>query len=323
MSAGCRILLKHQSACVTTSFTARAVPNRCVTSWCGTCVRDVNAVSRLSLASQMLQDFDNDMVDLATGIWILGAAISDNAVEATQKRFGLTETARWIMRNKMTGPKAGGAPLLRGAGHDGRPVRTASYQYVGTHRIVGFLDFRRGCDYPQQALCAPGRRAGAPAAGGQFSWRFRAFGNPPPRRLIVGREAMCDGSTVSRRYREDYRGNWSARPRSAWPCCKVRMLMKKPVSQELLEGRHNQIRHRRYQDDSGLSDAFSVAGRSPEERLRFLPWRFRQTHRSKAFKPAADFLEFGDIDINDGNAGFFYCSGGCFRRSPPAKQRRR
>ncbi|MBU6475740.1 MAG: hypothetical protein KGQ70_07215, partial [Alphaproteobacteria bacterium] len=26
--------------------------------------------------------------------------------------FGLTETARWIMRHKITGPKAGGAPLL-------------------------------------------------------------------------------------------------------------------------------------------------------------------------------------------------------------------
>ena len=79
-------------------------------------VRDVREGRKrgiqIVLSSQMLGDFDNDMVDLATGIWVLGAAISDSAVEATQKRFGLTDTARWIMRHKLTGPKAGGAPCL-------------------------------------------------------------------------------------------------------------------------------------------------------------------------------------------------------------------
>ncbi len=79
-------------------------------------VRDVREGRKrgiqIILASQMLQDFDNDMVDLATGIWVLGAAISDNAVDAVQKRFGLTDTARWILRHRITGPKAGGAPML-------------------------------------------------------------------------------------------------------------------------------------------------------------------------------------------------------------------
>lgn len=79
-------------------------------------VRDVREGRKrgiqIILASQMLDDFDDDMVDLATGVWILGAAISDSAVDATQRRFGLTETARWIMRHKLTGPKAGGAPCL-------------------------------------------------------------------------------------------------------------------------------------------------------------------------------------------------------------------
>jgi len=79
-------------------------------------VRDVREGRKrgiqIMLSSQMLQDFDNDMVDLATGVWILGAAISDNSVDAVQKRFGLSDTARWVMRHKLTGPKAGGAPLL-------------------------------------------------------------------------------------------------------------------------------------------------------------------------------------------------------------------
>lgn len=79
-------------------------------------VRDVREGRKrgiqIVLASQMLDDFDDDMVDLATGVWILGAAVSEAAIDATQKRFGLSDTARWVMRHKLTGPKAGGAPAL-------------------------------------------------------------------------------------------------------------------------------------------------------------------------------------------------------------------
>ena len=47
-------------------------------------VRDVREGRKrgiqIILASQMLDDFDDDMVDLATGVWILGAAISDHTM---------------------------------------------------------------------------------------------------------------------------------------------------------------------------------------------------------------------------------------------------
>jgi intracellular multiplication protein IcmB len=79
-------------------------------------VRDVREGRKrgiqIVLASQMLDDFGKEMVDLATGVWILGSAISDAAVDATQKTFGLSETARAVMRHKLTGPKASGAPAL-------------------------------------------------------------------------------------------------------------------------------------------------------------------------------------------------------------------
>jgi intracellular multiplication protein IcmB len=79
-------------------------------------VRDVREGRKrgiqIILASQMLDDFGKDMVDLATGVWILGAAISDAAVDATQKTFGLSDTARAVMRHNLTGPKASGAPAL-------------------------------------------------------------------------------------------------------------------------------------------------------------------------------------------------------------------
>ncbi|GJL86281.1 MAG: virulence protein IcmB [Micavibrio sp.] len=67
---------------------------------------------QIVLTSQLLGDFDNDMVDLATGVWVLGTAISDKAVDDVKDRFGLSDTARQVIRYKLTGPKSIGAPCL-------------------------------------------------------------------------------------------------------------------------------------------------------------------------------------------------------------------
>ena len=67
---------------------------------------------QIVLTSQLLDDFSKDMVDLATGVWVLGTAVSDKAVDDIQQRFGLSETAREVIRNKLTGPSAKGAPAL-------------------------------------------------------------------------------------------------------------------------------------------------------------------------------------------------------------------
>jgi len=79
-------------------------------------VRDVREGRKrgvqIVLASQLLGDFDDDMVDLATGVWVLGTAVSDKAVDDIRDRFGLTTTARNIIRFRLTGPRAGGAPAL-------------------------------------------------------------------------------------------------------------------------------------------------------------------------------------------------------------------
>jgi len=50
---------------------------------------------QIVLASQLLSDFTKDMVDLATGVWICGTAVSDRAISDTAKCFGLSDTARW------------------------------------------------------------------------------------------------------------------------------------------------------------------------------------------------------------------------------------
>jgi intracellular multiplication protein IcmB len=79
-------------------------------------VRDVREGRKrgvqIVLASQLLGDFDDDMVDLATGVWVLGTAVSDKAVDDIKDRFGLSSTARNVIRYRLTGPRAGGAPAL-------------------------------------------------------------------------------------------------------------------------------------------------------------------------------------------------------------------
>ncbi|MFA5041366.1 MAG: type IV secretion protein IcmB, partial [Bdellovibrionales bacterium] len=67
---------------------------------------------QIVLASQLLDDFTKDMVDLATGVWICGTAVSDRAISDTAQRFGLSDTARWVMRYRLTGPRPSGAPVL-------------------------------------------------------------------------------------------------------------------------------------------------------------------------------------------------------------------
>jgi intracellular multiplication protein IcmB len=82
----------------------------------GQIIRDVREGRKrgvqIVLASQLLDDFSQDMVDLATGVWVLGTAVSDAAVENVVNRFGLTKTAENVIRFKLTGPKSSGAPVL-------------------------------------------------------------------------------------------------------------------------------------------------------------------------------------------------------------------
>jgi intracellular multiplication protein IcmB len=119
---------------------------------------------QIALSSQLLDDFDDNMIDLATGVWVLGAAISDQAVDNIRDRFGLSETARNVIRHKLTGPKSIGAPVLLVLGTvDGRyeqhlyntlgpielwalstssedvAIRTRLYEALGAHRARQML----------------------------------------------------------------------------------------------------------------------------------------------------------------------------------------
>jgi intracellular multiplication protein IcmB len=82
----------------------------------GQIIRDVREGRKRSvqivLASQLLDDFDDDMVDLATGVWVLGTAVSEKAVDNVRDRFGLSDSARHVIRHNLTGPRSSGGPCL-------------------------------------------------------------------------------------------------------------------------------------------------------------------------------------------------------------------
>lgn len=66
---------------------------------------------QISLLSQSLDDFDPVMVDFATSIYIMDAGPSQ-AIDKTCKIFGLSETAKVALRNRVHGPRQGGATFL-------------------------------------------------------------------------------------------------------------------------------------------------------------------------------------------------------------------
>ena len=65
---------------------------------------------QIALASQLLNDFDEDMLSLATGYWIMGVA-NEQDREMAARVFGLSSAARQVLGN-LTGPRKGGAPFL-------------------------------------------------------------------------------------------------------------------------------------------------------------------------------------------------------------------
>ena len=66
---------------------------------------------QIALASQILTDFDKDMLSLATGFWIMGVNQDADLVEA-KRMFGLSDTATSSITRYLNGPTRAGAPFL-------------------------------------------------------------------------------------------------------------------------------------------------------------------------------------------------------------------
>lgn len=65
----------------------------------------------ISLLSQSVEDFDSIMIDFATAIYIMDAGPAQS-VEKTCKIFGLNDTAKHALINRVHGPRQGGGTFL-------------------------------------------------------------------------------------------------------------------------------------------------------------------------------------------------------------------
>ncbi|MDE0305462.1 MAG: hypothetical protein OXI87_11380 [Albidovulum sp.] len=65
---------------------------------------------RISLASQMIDDFPDAVLELASGVFIFNAP-SENAVRKLDEIYGLDELDRSILRGDLGGPSESGAPF--------------------------------------------------------------------------------------------------------------------------------------------------------------------------------------------------------------------
>ena len=66
---------------------------------------------QIALLSQSVDDFDEVMIEFATGIYIMDAG-PQQAVDKTTKIFGLSPTAKTALRTRVHGPRQGGATFL-------------------------------------------------------------------------------------------------------------------------------------------------------------------------------------------------------------------
>jgi intracellular multiplication protein IcmB len=66
---------------------------------------------QIALLSQSVEDFDSIMIDFATAIYIMDAGPSQT-IDKTCKIFGLSETAKLALKNRVHGPREGGATFL-------------------------------------------------------------------------------------------------------------------------------------------------------------------------------------------------------------------
>ena len=66
---------------------------------------------QISLLSQSLDDFDEVMIEFATGVFIMDAG-PEQAIRKTTEVFGLSKTAQYALRNRVHGPRESGATFL-------------------------------------------------------------------------------------------------------------------------------------------------------------------------------------------------------------------
>ena len=64
------------------------------------------------VASQKIEDFGERLTSLATRFWVLGSGRKESEITEVGQAFGLGGSVREVLRNRLTGPREEGAPVL-------------------------------------------------------------------------------------------------------------------------------------------------------------------------------------------------------------------
>ena len=92
---------------------------------------------QVALASQLLEDFDDSLVALATGIWICSTR-SEHEIRVAVDRLGLDSAAEYALRHRLTRPSAAGAPVLAVIEVDGTRSCQLLWNRLGPREIWAY-----------------------------------------------------------------------------------------------------------------------------------------------------------------------------------------
>ncbi len=92
---------------------------------------------QIVLISQLLEDFDDQMRDQASGVWICGAD-SENTVGEAVRAFGLTRTSENAIRRDLTGPGPNGGPVLARLSTKDGIYEQLLYNFIGPIELWAF-----------------------------------------------------------------------------------------------------------------------------------------------------------------------------------------
>lgn len=67
---------------------------------------------KLMLSSQSLDHFDEEILRIATAVWIMDVGSKKDYIRSVSQKTGLSETAQYIAEHYLTGPSERGTPLL-------------------------------------------------------------------------------------------------------------------------------------------------------------------------------------------------------------------
>ncbi len=135
-------------------------------------LRDVRETRKMnvqiSVATQLLNDFSQEIVDMASAVWVLGMGLDETQIDALLHKFALSETAGTIVRHYLGPPDREGAMVLNITKAKGGRYEQLLYNSLGSRELWALTTTPEDVALREELT----RRAGAPKARAILAKRF-------------------------------------------------------------------------------------------------------------------------------------------------------